>query len=56
MRDSAYVSKKNVCTTKAADLAVLDNTSHACNTWAGACLIGPETTAVGHRTFRAGLL
>ena len=27
-----------------------------CNTWAGACLIGPEITAVGHGTFRAGLL
>ena len=41
---------------KAADVAVLDNYSHACNTWTGACLIGPEITAVGHGTFRAGLL
>ena len=44
--DSAYISKENVCTTKAADLAVLDNTSHACHTWAGACLIGPEAAAL----------
>ena len=42
VHDSAYISKENVCTTKAADLAILDNTSHACHTWAGACLIGPE--------------
>ena len=45
-----------MCTTKVADLAVLDNNPHTCNTWAGACLIGPETTAVEHGTFRAGLL
>ena len=44
--DSAYISKNNVCTTKAADLAVLDNTPHACHTRAGACLIGPETAAL----------
>ena len=44
--DSAYVSKENVCTTKAAVLAVMDHTPHACHTWVGARLIGPETDAL----------
>ena len=56
VRDSAYVSKENVCTTKAAVLAVMDHTPHACHTWAGACLIGPETAALWYGTSRAGLL
>ena len=46
VRDSAYVSKDNVCTTKAAVLADMDHTPHACHTWAGACLIGRETAAL----------
>ena len=56
VRDSAYISKKNVCTTKAAVLTVMDHTPHACHTWAGACLIGPETAALWYGTSRAGLL
>ena len=56
VRNSAYVSKKNVCTTKAAVLADMDHSPHACHTWAGACLIGPETAALRHGTFRTGLL
>ena len=43
---SAYVSKENVCTTKTAVLADMDHTPHACHTWAGACLIGPEAAAL----------
>ena len=46
VRDSAYVSKENVCTTKAAVLADMDHPPHACHTWPGACLIGPEAAAL----------
>ena len=46
VRDSAYVSKENVCTTKATLLADMDHPPHACHTWTGAGLIGPESLTV----------
>ena len=41
---------------KAAVLADMDHPPHACHTWPGALLIGPEAAALGHGISRAGLL
>ena len=35
-----------LCGTKATQLANMDHPPHACNTWTGACLIGPEAAAL----------
>ena len=34
----------------------MDHPPHACPTWPGARLIGPEAAALGHGISRAGLL
>ena len=39
---------------KATQLADMDNPPHACHTWTGACLIGPEAAALWHELLVQG--
>ena len=43
---TALTSARKMCGTKATQLAYMDHPPHACNTWTGAFVIGPDAAAL----------